>query len=306
MTAGSAAPNAQPGLHVRGLRKSFRVRGREQQVLRGVDLEIRPGEVIGLIGPNGAGKTTLMSCLLGFLGPDDGEVRFDGRANDDLGIRARTGFVPERMNFGRRSSGRGFLRYMAGLAGLRGESAAARVEELLARLDLMSAAEKKLSQYSRGMLQRIGMCQALLARPDFLFLDEPTSGLDPNGVMQVRDVIAEERGRGALVLLNSHQLAEVERVCDRVLFLSQGVITQHETLRSDRNFTIAITLLPGSYDTGTVTALAGAPQGDTVMVSVADETAIAELVRRLVGSGAGVIDVRRHTADLEHLFRSGA
>jgi ABC-type multidrug transport system ATPase subunit len=98
----------------------------------------------------------------------------------------------------------------------------------------------------------------------------------------------------------------VERVCDRVLFLSQGVITQHETLRSDRNFTIAITLLPGSYDTGTVTALAGAPQGDTVMVSVADETAIAELVRRLVGSGAGVIDVRRHTADLEHLFRSGA
>jgi len=180
------------------------------------------------------------------------------------------------------------------------------VEELLARLDLMGAAEKKLSQYSRGMLQRIGMCQALLAKPDFLFLDEPTSGLDPNGVMQVRDVIAEERGRGALVLLNSHQLAEVERVCDRVLFLSQGVITQHETLRSDRNFTIAITLLPGSYDAGTVTAIAGVPQGDTIVATVADEPAIAELVRRLVASGAGVIDVRRHTADLEHLFRSGA
>jgi ABC-2 type transport system ATP-binding protein len=299
MTAAVTATGSRSGLQVRGLRKSFEVRGREQQVLRGVDLEIKPGEVIGLIGPNGAGKTTLMSCLLGFLGPDDGEVRFDGWANDDLGIRSRIGFVPERMNFGRRSSGRAFLRYMAGLAGLRGESAEARVEELLGRLDLMGAAEKTLAQYSRGMLQRIGMCQALLAKPDFLFLDEPTSGLDPNGVMQVREVIAEERGRGALVLLNSHQLAEVERVCDRVLFLSQGVVTQHETQRSDRNFTIAITLLAGSYDAGTVTALAGvAPSGDALVVTVADETAIAELVRRLVSSGAGVIDVRRHTADL--------
>jgi len=305
MTA-AVAGGGEAGLQVRGLRKSFTVRRREQQVLRGIDLDIRPGEVVGLIGPNGAGKTTLMSCLLGFLGPDDGQVRFDGRANDDLGIRARTGFVPERMNFGRRSSGRAFLRYMAGLAGLRGEPAQARVEELLARLDLTGAAEKKLSQYSRGMLQRIGMCQALLARPDFLFLDEPTSGLDPNGVMQVREVIAEERGRGALVLLNSHQLAEVERVCDRVLFLSQGVVTQHETLHSERNFTIAITLLPGSYDPAAVTSVAGAPADDRVVATVADEAGVADLVRRLVATGAGVVDVRRHTADLEHLFRSGA
>src|SRR5205814_5793508 len=105
------------------------------------------------------------------------------------------------------------------------------VDELLTRLGLADAAGKRLSQYSRGMLQRIGMAQALMLNPDFLFLDEPTSGLDPNGVFLVRDLIAEEKARGAAVLLNSHQLAEIEKVCDRVLFLSKGSITRAEALR---------------------------------------------------------------------------
>src|SRR5256885_6793551 len=184
------------GVRVRGLRKSFGA----QHVLDGIDLDIEPGEVVGLIGPNGAGKTTLMSCLLGFLFPNDGEITIDDRPADDLPIRARTGFVPERMNFDRRATGRAFLRYMARLA--RVGDPLDRVERLLTRLQLTDAAQKPLGQYSRGMLQRIGMCQALLADPDFLFLDEPTSGLDPNGVMLVREAIAEERARGAAALLN--------------------------------------------------------------------------------------------------------
>jgi ABC-2 type transport system ATP-binding protein len=270
------------GVRVRGLRKSFRA----QHVLKGIDLDIEPGDVVGLIGPNGAGKTTLMSCLLGFLFPDEGEVSIDGRAADDLPIRARTGFVPERMNFDRRATGRGFLRYMARLA--RVADAERRVEQLLLRLDLAEAAEKRLGQYSRGMLQRIGMCQALVADPDFLFLDEPTSGLDPNGVMLVREVIAEQRTRGAAVLLNSHQLAEVERVCDRVLFLSGGVIAQQETLRHADSIPIAITLLGGGV----------------LRSTVANDAEIAEIVRKLVTGGADVIDVRKQTADLEQIFRS--
>src|SRR5436305_11715862 len=107
------------------------------------------------------------------------------------------------------------------------------------------------------MLQRVGMCQALVANPDFLFLDEPTSGLDPNGVMLVRGVIAEQRARGAAVLLNSHQLAEVERVCDRVVFLSKGVIAESETLRHADAFPIVITLLPGSFDAAQVESAVG-------------------------------------------------
>ena len=292
-------------VHVRGLRKSFRSGRREQQVLKGIDLDVAPGEVVGLIGPNGAGKTTLMSCLLGFLHPDAGELTIDGRANDDLDVRRRTGFVPERMNFARGETGRNFLRYMALLAGVPRSTVDAKTDAMLARLGIADAAGKKLSQYSRGMLQRIGMCQALIHEPSYVFLDEPTSGLDPNGVLLVRDLIAEQKARGAAVLLNSHQLAEIEKVCDRVLFLGGGVISRDETLRHAGHLSIAITLLAGSFDAAEVERIAGAPpSGNVVVVSVESESEIAEIVRELAAGGAGVIGVGRHTADLEGIFRS--
>jgi ABC-2 type transport system ATP-binding protein len=294
-------------VRVRGLRKSFRALTRTQEVLRGIDLDVAPGEVVGLIGPNGAGKTTLMSCLLGFLHPDAGEITIDGLANDDLGVRRRTGFVPERMNFDRAASGGEFLRYMARLAGVPSALVRARSEGMLARLGIADAATKRLSQYSRGMLQRIGMCQALIHEPQYVFLDEPTSGLDPNGVLLVRDLIAEQKARGAAVLLNSHQLAEIEKVCDRVLFLQNGLIARAETLRHADRLVMAITVLPGSLDPAAVAAIAGATvSGNTVIVSVPGEAAVAEVVRALVERGAGIVEVRRHTADLESIFRGAA
>ncbi|HEX2120616.1 MAG TPA: ABC transporter ATP-binding protein, partial [Thermoanaerobaculia bacterium] len=280
---------------------------RAHEVLKGIELDVAPDEVVGLIGPNGAGKTTLMSCLLGFLHPDSGEIAIDGRANDDLDIRRRTGFVPERMNFDRRTSGFAFLRYMARLAGVPRNETKARVEAMLERLAIANAAGRPLAQYSRGMLQRIGMAQALIHQPDFIFLDEPTSGLDPNGVLLVRDLILEQKRRGAAVLLNSHQLAEVEKVCDRVLFLSGGVIAREETLRHVDRIVVAVTLLAGSYDAAEIERIAGAaPRENVLVVSVDTEANIAEVVRAIVGSGAGVIDVRRHAADLESIFRGAA
>jgi ABC-2 type transport system ATP-binding protein len=292
------------GIRVEALTKTYHPFGAPRPVLKGIDLTIAPGEVVGLIGPNGAGKTTLMSCIVGFLNADSGSITIDGRSNDDLEVRRRTGFVPERMNFDRRASGGAFLRYMARLAGVPSDRVASRVDELLARLALTDASNRRLSQYSRGMLQRIGMAQALMLDPDFLFLDEPTSGLDPNGVFLVRDLIAEEKARGAAVLLNSHQLAEIEKVCDRVLFLKDGVIARDEALRELAKITITVTLLPGSYDAATVAAASGvAPANDAVSASVASEGEIAQLVARVVGTGAGVIDVRRRTADLESIFR---
>jgi len=295
------------GVQVRGLHKAFKSWRREQPVLKGVDLDVAPGEVVGLIGPNGAGKTTLMSCLLGFLHPDEGTISIDGRANDELDVRRRTGFVPERVNFDRRETGRAFLRYMALLAGVPQSEVDARVAAMLERLGIAGAAEKRLGQYSRGMLQRVGMCQALIHEPSFIFLDEPTSGLDPNGVLLVRDLIAEQKQRGAAVLLNSHQLAEIEKVCDRVLFLSGGRITHDETLRHVDRIMVAITMLPGSFDPAAVGRIAGTPMQQNVLIaSVETERDIAQLVRELVDSGAGVIDVRRHTADLEGIFRGEA
>jgi len=295
------------GIRVEALTKAYRPFGVVRPVLKGVDLNIAPGEVVGLIGPNGAGKTTLMSCIVGFLNADAGSITIDGRSNDDLDVRRRTGFVPERMNFDRRATGGAFLRYMARLAGVPRARVGDRVDELLTRLGLKDAETKRLSQYSRGMLQRIGMAQALMLDPDFLFLDEPTSGLDPNGVFLVRDLIAEEKARGAAVLLNSHQLAEVEKVCDRVLFLKDGVIAREEALRELAKILIAITLLPGSYDAASVAAAAGSIVKDNVVTTyVVTEAGVAQLVTRIVGTGAGVIDVRRRTADLESIFRGEA
>ncbi len=288
-------------IRAKALRKSF---GRHE-VLKGIDLDVMPGEVVGLIGPNGAGKTTLMSCLLAFLHHDGGEITIDGLPNDDLRVRQRTGFVPERMNFDRRATGYSFLKYMAGLA--RVENREPKVRAMLERLGISGAAERRLSQYSRGMLQRIGMCQALIHEPDFLFLDEPTSGLDPNGVLLVRDLITEQKQRGAAVLLNSHQLAEVGKVCDRVFFLNNGVIGHEETLRHVDRIVIAITMLAGSFDASAVARVAGTmPNENVVITSVETEADIARVVRDVVATGAGVIDVRRHTADLEGIFRGAA
>jgi ABC-2 type transport system ATP-binding protein len=296
------------GIQVRALTKAYRHLGRAPvNVLHGVELDVHPGEVVGLIGPNGAGKTTLMSCIVGFLRPDGGEVTIDGRASDDLAIRRRTGFVPERMNFDRRASGRAFLRYMAKLAEVPRAELDGRVDALLERLGLANAQKRLLSQYSRGMLQRIGMAQALVREPEFLFLDEPTSGLDPHGVFLVRELIAEQKQRGAAVLLNSHQLAEMEKVCDRVVFLHKGVIARAETLRDATRITVAVTLLAGSFDPAAIEAATGiAPAENVLSATVASDEEIAGLVARVVGTGAGVVDVRRRTADLESVFRGMA
>jgi len=299
---------AYRGIRARGVRKTFdALRRKPHVVLAGVDLDLAPGEVVGLIGPNGAGKTTLMSCLLGFLRPDEGEITFDGKRNDDLAIRRRLGFVPERMNLGRRTTGWQFLRYMARLTGMPRAEVDTRAVAILERLGLTSAANRSLSDYSRGMLQRIALCQALIHEPDFLFLDEPSSGLDPNGVLLVRDLITEEKRRGAMVLLNSHQLSEVEKVCDRVLFLHNAVIERAETLRQTGRLVVAVRFLRGAFDAAVVQRITGAmPQDDVVVVSGSDEAEIAGIVRRLITGGAEIVEVRPHTADLEGIFRGAS
>jgi ABC-2 type transport system ATP-binding protein len=292
------------GVRVRGLRKAFDARA---AVLSAIDLDLLPGEIVGLIGPNGAGKTTLTSCLLGFLHPEAGEISFDGLPNKDLRIRQRTGYVPERLNLGRRITGWQFLRYMGRLAGIPRHDIRRRALMILERLDLSKAADEPLGHYSRGMLQRIALCQALIHEPDYLFLDEPTSGLDPNGVLLVRDLIREQAQRGAMVLLNSHQLAEIEKVCDRVLLLRGGQIQRMETLRHAGRTAVAIRLLRGSFDVTTVERITGSSlAAETIVVSRETEAEIAAIVRELVLSGASVVEVRPQTMELESIFRSAS
>ncbi|HUP45156.1 MAG TPA: ABC transporter ATP-binding protein [Thermoanaerobaculia bacterium] len=297
----------QRGLRARAVRKTYRSLTRRHEVLRGVDLDLAPGEVVGLIGPNGAGKTTLMSCLLGLLHIDGGAITVDGLKNDRIEVRRLCGFLPERMNFDRGVTGRAFLRYMARLAGVGRGEVGGRAQAIMERLAIDDAADEPLRQYSRGMLQRIGLCQALIHRPEFVFLDEPTSGLDPNGVLLVRDLITEQKNGGAAVLLNSHQLSEVEKVCDRVVFLHGGVIARAETLRHVDRIVISIRLLDGSFDAAEVERIAGAaPGGNVVIATVETERDVADMVRRLAAAGAGVVEVRRHVTDLEGIFRGTA
>jgi ABC-2 type transport system ATP-binding protein len=301
------------GIQVEGLRKTFR-RGRVR-ALDGISLEIRSGEAFGLIGPNGAGKTTFLGCLLGLLTPDSGTIEIDGAPADDLSVRRATGYLPERLAFDRWMTGEAFLRFHHGLAG-RDESA--RVEEVTAalrRVGLDEAAwDVPLRTYSRGMLQRLGFAQALIGRPRFLFLDEPASGVDPAGVLQFRQLLKEVKEQNVTVVLNSHQLDQVERVCDRVAFIRAGKIEAIENLGSEVETSRAITLRwiagPDALQTRDAVAAiakrAGAAlvelSGSRATFTVPHDRAAAALLREMITSGFALAEASAETGRLERFF----
>jgi ABC-2 type transport system ATP-binding protein len=214
--------NAPPvGIVVDGLCKTYR--RREARALDGFSIEVRPGEILGLIGPNGAGKTTFLGCLLGFLEPDAGRIEIGGMAPDSLAVRRLVGYLPERLTFDRWMNARAFLRLHHELAEQPGESREEDVAAALMRVQIDSSAwDAGLDGFSRGMLQRLGLAQALIGRPRILLLDEPASGVDPAGVLHFRQLFRELRAEGVTIVLNSHQLDQIERVCDRVAFIASG------------------------------------------------------------------------------------
>jgi len=283
---------------------------RSTRALDGVSLEVRRGETLGLIGPNGAGKTTLLSCLLGFLRPDSGAIAVDGKAPDDLSIRARTGYMPERLGFDRDLSGIAFLAHHWRLSGGDPARAGEAAAEAAARVGLETTAlSRRLRTYSRGMLQRIGVAQATLGSPDLLFLDEPASGTDPLGVAVVRERILEAKSRGATIVLNSHQLAEVEKVCDRVIFIDHGRLMQTETLRGEAAAPHrAVLRVPPDRgeEASAVLSAAGfpvAPPPDGAFhLTAAREEDLSRAVKALALADVPVIEARL-SADLEQLFR---
>ena len=221
------------GIVVEGVSKTYRrgLTAERVRALADVSLTIAPGEAFGIIGPNGAGKTTFLGCLLGFLRPDGGRITIDGHAPDDLKVRTVTGYLPERLVLDRWMSGRDFLAYHHALARLPSATRTAEVEAALEGVGLAGeAAARAIRRYSRGMLQRLGLAQAMLGSPRYLFLDEPASGVDPAGVVLFRRLLAELKPRGVTVILNSHQLDQVERVCDRVAFVRAGKVEAIETV----------------------------------------------------------------------------
>lgn len=201
-----------------------------RDILRDVTFSVERGEVFGFLGPNGAGKTTTIKVILGLLRPDQGSVRlFNGTIRDPR-IRRRIGFLPERSYFPDHLTGFEVVLQHGILAGLTLADAKRRAEELLARLALSNARDRLLGGYSKGMLQRVGMAQALVAEPELLILDEPMSGLDPMGRHAIRELFGQLREQGVTVFFSTHILSDVETLCDRVAILIAGEIRQNGRL----------------------------------------------------------------------------
>src|SRR5437867_321376 len=222
-----------PAVAVHGLTKIFSVPfhpTRGVVAVKDLNLRIEPGEVYGLLGPNGSGKSTTLKIILGLVSPTRGRTEIFGRDSNLVASREAVGFLPESPYFYKYLTGRETIRFYGKLCGLRGARLKSRVEELLALVGLTSARDRRLGGYSKGMLQRIGLAQAIVQEPKLVVLDEPTAGVDPAGAREIRDLILDLKRRGSTILLSSHLLGEVQEICDRVGILASGVLVREGAL----------------------------------------------------------------------------
>jgi ABC-2 type transport system ATP-binding protein len=272
-----------------------------------LSLRVERGELFGFLGPNGAGKTTSIKMLLGLVAPTSGRAWLLGRPIADHRVRARVGFLPEHFRFHEWQTGGEFLAFHAALHGMARPRARARADELLDLVGLAAHREKRLRFYSKGMLQRIGLAQALLAGPDIVFLDEPTSGLDPGGRRLVREILRELSARGTTVFLNSHLLSEIERICHRVAFVRQGEVVRVGTLASFADGAIAVEARVRGLTPALAAGLAAWAtdvrlEEDVLRFSIEGEENLPAIHRYLVERGVEVFSFRPATPSLEEIF----
>ncbi len=211
-------------IETKGLQKTYRG---GVQALRGVDLEVPRGTCFGLLGPNGAGKSTLVKCLLGIVRASSGAASLLGKDYRQPEARRKVGYLPEGHRFPTYLTAEGVCRYFGGLAGYSGEELERQIEDKLALVGLQEWRKEKVTKFSKGMAQRVGVAQALIGDPDIVFLDEPTDGVDPVARQGLHGVIQQCTARGATVFINSHLLSDVEVLCDQVAILNKGQVLQH-------------------------------------------------------------------------------
>jgi ABC-2 type transport system ATP-binding protein len=272
-----------PAVAVHELTKTFSVPlhpTRGIVAVKGLNLRIEPGEVYGLLGPNGSGKSTTLKIILGLVSPTRGRTEIFGRDSRLVESREAVGFLPENPYFYKYLTGEETLRFFGRLSGLRGARLRERVNELLDLVGLSKARKRRLGTYSKGMLQRIGLAQALIHDPRLVVLDEPTAGVDPAGSREIRDLILNLKSRGITVLLSSHLLAQAQEICDRVGILAGGVLVREGHLQE---------LIAIENQTELVIADASA--------QLVDE--IESVINR---SNAKLIERRKSTTTLERLF----
>ena len=271
-----------PAVAVRGLTKTFPVPFHRQSIVavRDLDLRVESGEVYGLLGPNGSGKSTTLKIILGLVSPTCGRTEIFGRDSRLVESREAVGFLPENPYFYKYLTGEETLRFFGRLCGLGGAPLKSRINELLNLVGLTKARKRRLGTYSKGMLQRIGLAQALIHDPKLVVLDEPTAGVDPAGSREIRDLILDLRRRGITVLLSSHLLAQAQEICDRVGILADGVLVREGRLQE----------------------LIAIENQSELVIADASPPLIDEIESLINRSNAKLIERRKSTTTLERLF----
>ena len=305
-----------PALSVSSLSKTYRtglLRRSTVQALDDVSLTVEEGAIFGLLGPNGAGKTTLVKILLGLVHPTSGTARLFGRPAGDSAARQRIGFVPENHRFPGFFTAVQTLHAYGRLADVPRAERMDRIPALLERLDLEGRGDSKVKTFSKGMLQRLGLAQALLSDPDLLFLDEPTGGVDPVGRRAIRDIVLELREEGKTIFLNSHLLSEVEKVCTQIAILREGSLVRQGSVEEltavERVYDLVATPVPDALLDDPDTALQPAPDGAPPNPDLAqyrvhadDRTTLNAVLDRLRGADVEVESITPLRQSLEDYF----
>lgn len=267
---------------VTGLTKTFPIPLQRRSVVavRDLNLRVASGQVYGLLGPNGSGKSTTLKVILGLVSPTSGKAEIFGRDSCTVASREAVGFLPESPYFPKYLTAAETLRFYGKLCGVRGARLTARVSELLQLVGLTEARDRRLRGFSKGMLQRIGLAQALIHDPQLVILDEPTAGVDPAGAREIRDLIVDLKRRGKTVLLSSHLLGQVQEVCDRVGILANGVLVRE----------------------GAIAELLGLQNQTEMIFENASPQMLAEIAAFAQKSGARLVEQRTPQSTLEQLF----
>jgi ABC-2 type transport system ATP-binding protein len=272
-----------PAVAVHGLTKIFPVPfhpTRGVLAVKDLSLRIEPGEVYGLLGPNGSGKSTTLKIILGLVSPTRGHTEIFGQDSRLVESREAVGFLPENPYFYKYLSGTETLRFFGRLCGMSGATLKSRVNDLLDLVGLNKARDRRLGTYSKGMLQRIGLAQALIQNPRLVVLDEPTAGVDPAGSREIRDLIMDLKRRGITVLLSSHLLAQAQEICDRIGILADGVLVREGRLQE----------------------LFALENQTELVIAGASEDLVQEIESFIGRSNAKLIERRKSTTTLERLF----
>jgi len=298
-----------PAIVAKDLSKDFRVgfAPRRRRVLHHLNLEVKRGEIFGYLGPNGAGKTTTIKLLMGLIFPTSGQISLLGGEINDFKVKSRIGFVPENPYFYDHLTGWEFMQYCGHLLGMDKAARDWRIAEWMDRLGIRDAAHTRLRKYSKGMVQRIGLAQALLNHPEMIILDEPMSGLDPIGRKEIRDLILSLKEEGKTVFFSSHILPDVEMICDRVGILVDGHLREVgvlEEMLEAKIESIEVTVREADPKRLSRLALSSPPlqRGGKVLLSVPNEEILQETLSRLKEEEVRIVSIVPQRETLEEYF----